>query len=115
MLVYLHVYSTLNSPFIIYLPAGKICDNQLLNNENNFPDNIFGGSGRNSFHEARFTKSSWCSSTPGSYLTIDLLKEYHITRVVVMGDKDQTKWSGLYSLKYSHDESLVDSSHAVKV
>ena len=32
-----------------------------------------------------------------------------------MGDKDQTKWSRSYSLKYSHDESLVDGSGAVEV
>ncbi|XP_028402580.1 receptor-type tyrosine-protein phosphatase delta-like isoform X10 [Dendronephthya gigantea] len=93
----------------------KICDNQLLNDESTFPDNIFRGNGGNSFHEARFTKGGWCSSTPGSYLTIDLQKEYHITRVSVMGDKDQTKWSGSYSLKYSHDESLVDSSRVVQI
>ncbi|XP_028402584.1 receptor-type tyrosine-protein phosphatase F-like isoform X2 [Dendronephthya gigantea] len=86
----------------------KICDNQLLNDEGNFPNSIFDGNGGNDFLKARFTKTGWCSSTPGSYLTIDLQKEYHITRVVVMGDKDQTKWSGSYSLKYSHDESFVD-------
>ena len=97
------------------MPAGKICDDQLLHNENIFPISIFGGSGGNSFHEARITKNGWCSSTPGSYLTIDLQKEYHITRVVVMGDKNQTKWSGSYSLKYSHDESLMSGSSAVKV
>ncbi|XP_028410546.1 uncharacterized protein LOC114533243 [Dendronephthya gigantea] len=93
----------------------KICDNQLLNNLNKFLHNIFGGNGGNSFHEARFTKGGWCSSTPGSYLTIDLQKEYHITRVVVMGDKDQTKWSESYSLKYSHNGSLVDSSRVVQI
>ena len=110
-----HAFSTPNTPFVIYFPSGKICDNQLLNDESNFPNETFGGSGGNSFHEARFTKSGWCSSTPGSYLTIDLQKEYHITLVIVMGDKDQTKWSGSYSLKYSHNESLVDSTSAVQV
>ena len=100
---------------IIYLPAGTICDNQLLNDDNIFLNSNFGGNGGSSFHKARFTKTGWCSSTPGSYLTIDLQNEHNITQVVVMGDKDQTKWSGSYSLKYSHDESLVDSSRAVQV
>ncbi|XP_028402590.1 receptor-type tyrosine-protein phosphatase delta-like isoform X2 [Dendronephthya gigantea] len=112
--VYLQPKTATSADKIPYVEC-KICDNQLLNDNSSFPDNIFGGNGGNSFHKARFTKGGWCSSTPGSYLTIDLPKEYHITRVMVMGDKDQTKWSGSYSLKYSHDESLGDSSRAVQI
>ncbi|XP_028402588.1 receptor-type tyrosine-protein phosphatase F-like [Dendronephthya gigantea] len=109
------VPSTTTAKVDITYAECKICDNQLLNNESTFPDNIFRGNGGNSFYEARFTKGGWCSSTSGSYLTIDLQKEYHITRVLVIGDKDQTKWSRSYSLKYSHNESLVDSSRVVQI
>ena len=49
------------------------------------------------------------------YLTLDLRKEYHITRVVTMGNKDQTKWSESYSMKYSHDKTLVDGSLELRV
>ncbi|XP_028411942.1 receptor-type tyrosine-protein phosphatase S-like [Dendronephthya gigantea] len=34
---------------------------------------------------------------------------------MVMGDKNQTKWSRSYSLKYSHDESLVDGSSGLQI
>ena len=63
-----------------------------------------------------FFSDGWCPTESGDkYLKIDLQNEYRITRVVVMGDKNQTKWSGSYSVKYSHDESLVDGSSAVQV
>jgi hypothetical protein len=42
---------------------------------------------------------------------LDLGKEYHITRVLTMGDKDQTNWSESYTLKYSHKKSLVDQNN----
>ena len=32
-----------------------------------------------------------------------------------MGNKDQTKWSESYLMKYSHDKTLVDGSRAVRV
>jgi hypothetical protein len=32
-----------------------------------------------------------------------------------MGDRDQTKWSESYSMKYSHDKTLVDKSSAIEV
>ena len=68
------------------------------------------------YKEARFSSDGWCPTESGdNYLKIDLQNEYHITRVMVMGDKNQTKWSGSYSLKYSHDESLVDNNSAVQV
>ena len=46
---------------------------------------------------------------------IDLQKEYHITRVVVMGNKDQTQWSESYSMKYSHNKTLVNTSSEIQV
>jgi hypothetical protein len=46
---------------------------------------------------------------------LDLLKEYHITRVVTMGNRDQTKWSETYLMKYSHDETLLDDIQAMQV
>ena len=32
-----------------------------------------------------------------------------------MGNKDQTKWIESYSVKYSHDETLVDGSTEMQV
>ncbi|XP_028399360.1 uncharacterized protein LOC114522810 [Dendronephthya gigantea] len=98
---------------------GKICENSLLQNKTKFPDAIFSGSGstdNTKYKEARFSSHGWCPTESGDkYLKIDLQNEYHITRVMVMGDKDQTKWSGSYSLKYSHNESLVDGSSGLQI
>jgi hypothetical protein len=82
-----------------------------------FPDVVFSGrGGASDYHQARFDGDGWCSSgSANDYLLIDLQNDYHITRVVTMGDKNQTKWSNSYSLKYNHTESLVDGSTAVKV
>jgi hypothetical protein len=82
-----------------------------------FPDAVFSGrGGASDYHQARFYGDGWCSSGSGiEYLVIDLKNEYHITRVVTMGDKNQTKWSNSYSLKYSHNETLVDGTTAVNV
>jgi hypothetical protein len=46
---------------------------------------------------------------------LDLQNQYHITQVVIMADAGQSKWSGSYSLKYSHDETLVDGRSAIPV
>ncbi|CAB4005658.1 Venom prothrombin activator pseutarin-C non-catalytic subunit [Paramuricea clavata] len=83
----------------------KICDKPLLNDKRTFPDSVFSGSGDlyRKYKYARITGGGWCPWRSDSYLLIDLHKEYHITRVVVMGDRDQTMWSRSYSLKYSHD------------
>jgi hypothetical protein len=95
---------------------GKICENPLLHDVRMFPNHVFSGHGSSpAYQNARFTGNGWCSSTPGSYLLLDLQKEYHLTQVVVMGDKDQTKWSSSYSLQYSHSESLLNRSAAIKV
>ena len=86
----------------------KICNNPLLHNATAFPDSVFSGSGdsSNKYKDARITKGGWCPSESGStYLLLDLQKQYHVTQAVVMADKKQTKWSGSYSLKYSHDTS----------
>jgi hypothetical protein len=103
-------------PFSFIFTAGKIWDKPLLNDKRTFPDNVFSGRGGSpNYPNARFTGNGWCSSTPGSYLLLDLQNEYHLTQVVVMGDKDQTKWSSSYSLQYSHSESLLNRSAAIKV
>jgi hypothetical protein len=34
---------------------------------------------------------------------------------MVMGNKDQTQWSVSYSMKYSHDKTLVDTSGEIQV
>jgi hypothetical protein len=95
---------------------GTIWENPLLHDERIFPNQVFSGQGSSpDYQNARFTKVGWCSSTPGSYLLLDLQSEYHLTQVVVMGDKDQTKWSSSYSLQYSHSESLLNRSAAIKV
>jgi hypothetical protein len=97
--------------------VGKICDELLLEGiHHTFPNKVFsGGGGSNDYGNARFTGSGWCPSRSDSYLSLDLQKEYHITQVVVMGDKDQTKRSQSYSLKYSHNKTLVDTSLAIQV
>ncbi|CAB4005315.1 Hypothetical predicted protein, partial [Paramuricea clavata] len=82
----------------------NICDNPLFKDTRTFSNTVFSGSGgSNNYNNARFTGSGWCSARSGSYLLLDLQKEYHITRVVVMGNRDNTNWSESYSLKYSHD------------
>ena len=92
-----------------FMHVGKICDNPLLENKIAFPDQIFSGEGGSNYHHARFTGRGWCASGSGSYLLLDLQNEYHIARVVVMGDRNQTKWSKSYLLKYSHDKSYGNS------
>jgi hypothetical protein len=99
--------------------VGKICDKPLLQDAKTFPDSVFNGSGdpRDNYKHARITKGGWCPSGPGTrYLMLDLQNQYHITQVVVMADAvGQTRWSGSYSLKYSHDKTLVDGSSVIPV
>ena len=98
--------------------AGKICDDEPLLEgiHHTFPNKVFSGSGgSNDYDNARITGSGWCPSSSDSYLSLDLQKEYHITRVVVMGDSDQTKWSVSYSMRNSHNKTLVDTSLAIQV
>ena len=104
-------------PFSSLFTEGEICDKPLLEDiHRTFPNKVFSGSGgSNDYQNARFTGRGWCPSRSGSYLSLDLQKEYHITRVAVMGDRDQTKWSESYSMKYSHDKTLVDKSSAIEV
>ncbi|XP_028399358.1 uncharacterized protein LOC114522809 [Dendronephthya gigantea] len=93
----------------------KICDKPaLLQDESTFADSVFSGSGSSGYSNARFTKDGWCTQTPQThYLLIDLLKDYHITRVVTMGNKDQTKWSNQYTMTYSHDDSFSNSRQVI--
>ena len=85
-----------------------MCDKPaLLQDRTTFPDSVFSGSGSHSFKMARITESGWCTTTSKpKYLLIDLQKEYHITRVVTMGNKNQTKWIGRFTLAYSRDKSF---------
>ena len=77
---------------------------------------MFSGGGSSNYKDARFTASGWCGTGFGTkYLLLDLQKEFHITRIVVMGNKDQTRWSEWYSLKYSQDESLLNGTSAIQV
>ena len=94
--------------------AGKICDKPLLQKS---PDSVFSGNGdRNNLYAwARISSSGWCASGSGTYLSLDLQKEYHITQVVVMADKEQTKWSSSYLMKYSHDTSYQNSEQVLKI
>ena len=94
--------------------VGKICDKPLLHNAIDFPDSIFSGSGYP--HDARITEAGWCPSRSGTkYLMLDLQKQYHIKQVVVMAVRSQARWSGSYSLKYSHNKTLVDGNSAIPV
>ena len=89
-----------------------MCDNPLLHNRNIFPDSVFSGSGDSNkrYKFARITWHGWCPTGSGTtYLLLDLQKEYHITRVVVMGNRDQTKWSQSYSMTYSHETSYENT------
>ncbi|CAB4024817.1 retinoschisin-like isoform X2 [Paramuricea clavata] len=96
----------------------KICDKPLLHDTNDFPDSVFSGSGdpNDNYERARITKGGWCPWGSGTrYLMLDLQKQYHITQVVVMADSSQTRWSSSYSLKYSHNKTLVDGSSAIPI
>ncbi|XP_028402574.1 receptor-type tyrosine-protein phosphatase S-like isoform X6 [Dendronephthya gigantea] len=106
------VPSTTTSNVNISYAECKICDKPaLLQDETTFADSVFSGSGSSGYSNARFTKDGWCTQTPQThYLLIDLLKDYHITRVVTMGNKDQTKWSDQYIMTYSHDNSFSNST-----
>ena len=77
---------------------------------------MFSGSGdsSNKYKDARITKGGWCPSGSAGivYLLLDLQKEYHITRVVVMSDREQNKWNGSFSLTYSNDTLY---KHSVQV
>ncbi|XP_028402428.1 receptor-type tyrosine-protein phosphatase S-like [Dendronephthya gigantea] len=112
--VYL-VPSTTNSSVNIPYVECKICDKPaLLQDETTFADSEFSGSGSSGYSNARFTKDGWCTQTPQThYLLIDLLKDYHITQVVTMGNKDQTKWSDQYTMTYSHDNSFSNSRQII--
>jgi hypothetical protein len=102
-----------NTDLFFILTTGQICNSPLLQNKNTFPDSAFSGSGdsSNKYKDARITKGGWCPSGSGSaYLLLDLQKEYHITQVVVMADKEQTKWSGSYSMNFSVDTSYKNSA-----
>ncbi|XP_028402594.1 receptor-type tyrosine-protein phosphatase F-like isoform X2 [Dendronephthya gigantea] len=105
------VPSTTNSSGYIPYAECKMCDKPaLLQDETTFADSVFSGSGSSGYSNARFTKDGWCTQTPQThYLLIDLLKDYHITQVVTMGNKDQTKWSDQYTMTYSHDDSFSNS------
>ena len=86
-----------------------MCDKPLLRNIIISP--IYSGSGdpKNGYAKAGIKSSGWCASGPDSYLLLDLKNEYHITQVVVMGDKEQTKWSSSYSFKYSRDNITYEN------
>ena len=88
--------------FLLLLYLGKICDQPTIP--------IIPAD-----HEASLKSSGWCASGSVPFLLIDLGKEYHITRVITMGDRDQTKWSDSYSLRYSHDKSLLEQSRGIQV
>ena len=94
--------------YFFIFTAGKMCNNPQLRDTGNFPDSVFSGQGdsRNKYKDARITRRGWCPLGSSSvYLLLDLQKEYHITGIVVMADKAQTKWSGSYSLKYGRNTS----------
>ena len=77
-----------------------------------FPNDTFSGNGgSNDYHQARFQMNGWCTSGTESnqYLLINLQREYHITRVVTMGDKNQTSWSDSYLLRYSRKKAFIHS------
>ena len=100
---------TFSHIYCIGFIVGKVCDKPIVSNA------TFSGSDSTNYNMASFTSSGWCASGSSPYLFIDLRKEYHITRVVVMGNRYQTKWSESYLLRYSHDRTLVHHSTSIKV
>ena len=97
-----------------FFTLGKVCDKPLLRNTSIFPPDsaVYSGSGdpNNGYKNAGITSNGWCASGSDSYLLLDLKKEYHIMQVVVMGDKEQTKWSNSYLFKYSRDNITYKNS-----
>jgi hypothetical protein len=87
----------------------------LLIHSRTFPNKVFSGRGGSDYHHARFSGSGWCAPISGSYLLIDLQKEYHITRIAIMGNKDQTKWSSSYAMQYSQTKTSLDDGPSVQV
>ncbi|XP_028416881.1 uncharacterized protein LOC114541103 isoform X2 [Dendronephthya gigantea] len=90
----------------------KMCQNSVVENITSYVNGI----GSDNYSEIRFAGDGWCPRRSGEkYILLDLQKDYHITRVVVMGNKDQTKWGRSYTLKYSHNKTLINASHGIKV
>ena len=90
--------------------VGEVCDKPLLKDGRIFPKRVFSGRGGYKYYYlARFDYDGWCASSSRAYLLLDLQKEYHITQVVVMGNKEQTKWSESYVMFYSHDKTYQNS------
>ena len=102
--------------YILFNFIGKLCDKPLLNSDKITPKPLFSGSnGSQILKNKLFSKLiSWCAKS-GSYLLLDLQKEYHIMKVLTVGDKKQNKWSESYSLKYSYNKTLVDNIIAIEV
>ena len=98
-----------NDIYCVGFIVGKVCDKPIVSNA------TFSGSGSTNYSMSSFASSGWCASGSEPYLFIDLRKEYHITRVVVMGNTDQTKWSESYLLRHSHNRTLVHQSTSIKV
>ena len=104
--------------YFLFFTSGKICDKPFLHNTTISPSDtaVYSGSGdpNSGYANAGITSNGWCASGPDSYLLLDLKKEYHITQVVVMGDKEQTKWSNSYSFKYSRYNITYKNSQVTK-
>ena len=110
------IYKIINFVLSV-LNLGKICNKPLLKNQTDFPDHVFSGScPSNDSKKLRITQKDGCAPR-GSYLLIDLQREYHITQVVTMrrATERDSPWSESYLLKYSHNEALVDRKKSVQV
>ena len=93
----------------------KICNKPLLTCARTFANKVFSGKGGSDYQNAKFSRSGWCAPTLGTYLLLDLHKEYHITHVALLGNRDQTMWSSSYAMQYSHAETLVHESRAKQI
>ena len=102
--------------YVLFNFIGKLCDKPLLDSDKIAPKPLFSGSnGSQIFKSTLYSKLiSWCAKS-GSYLLLDLQKEYHIMKVLTVGDKQRNKWSESYSLKYSYNKTLVDNIMAIEV
>jgi hypothetical protein len=99
--------------FASIFTLGKICNKPLLQNARTFPDNVFSGSGGSNYQNARLTRAGWCASGSKPFLSINLQKEYHLTKVVVI--TDTTQRSSTYSLTYRRAGTWISRDRAVQV
>lgn len=109
----IHAVSELNDRVLITLNIGEVCPhNTIIQDKTVYSSNAFR---KYNFTKARFGENGWCTKNgEEEYLLIDLEKEYQITRVVTMGDRDlQKKWIGMFTFTYSPNRKFENKEEKV--